>query len=108
MRPMQISYKRIYTLISFAVLLGITVVLLGSCKPNKDQFSGANAYQHIEELVNFGPRIPGTQGIENAIVQLFSFCFCYIFICVDYIFLFVENYVLSRKLRGRCGRGCPM
>ncbi|RZO18589.1 MAG: M28 family peptidase [Verrucomicrobiaceae bacterium] len=63
---MQISYKRIYTLISFAVLLGITVVLLGSCKPNKDQFSGANAYQHIEELVNFGPRIPGTQGIENA------------------------------------------
>ena len=36
------------------------------CKPNKSQFSGTNAYQHVESLVDFGPRIPGSQAIENA------------------------------------------
>ena len=63
---MQISYKRIYILISFALLFGIAFVFLEGCKPNKSQFSGANAYQHVQKLVNFGPRIPGTQSIENA------------------------------------------
>ncbi|MDB4711349.1 M28 family peptidase [Verrucomicrobiales bacterium] len=67
---MQINYKRIYTLISFAVLIGIAVVFLEGCKPNKSQFSGVNAYQHVQELVNFGPRIPGTQAIENARLYL--------------------------------------
>ena len=66
MRPMQISYKRILTLISFAVFFSITVIFLQGCKPNKSQFSGTNAYQHVESLVDFGPRIPGSQAIENA------------------------------------------
>ncbi|MEE2808220.1 MAG: M28 family peptidase [Verrucomicrobiota bacterium] len=63
---MQNSYKRILTLISFAVFFSITVIFLQGCKPNKSQFSGSNAYQHVKELVDFGPRIPGTQSIENA------------------------------------------
>ena len=40
------------------------------CKPKKKQFSGSNAYQHVEELVRFGPRIPGTEAIENARLYL--------------------------------------
>lgn len=63
---MQISYKRIHTLIFFAVFLGITATSFLGCKPKKGQFSGTNAYQHVQELVNFGPRIPGSQAIENA------------------------------------------
>jgi len=69
-RSMQISYKRIYTLISFAILSGITFFLLGACKPNKNQFSGVNAYQHVQKLVDFGPRIPGSQSIENARIYI--------------------------------------
>ena len=70
MRPMQISHKRILTLIPITVFSSITVVLLQGCKPKKKQFSGSNAYQHVEELVRFGPRIPGTQAIENARLYL--------------------------------------
>lgn len=66
MRSMQISYKKIHTLISFAVFFGITATSFLGCKPKKGQFSGENAYQHVQELVNFGPRIPGSQAIENA------------------------------------------
>ena len=63
---MQISYKKFNTLISFAVFFGITATSFLGCKPKKGQFSGENAHQHVQELVNFGPRIPGSQAIENA------------------------------------------
>ncbi|MEC7856593.1 MAG: hypothetical protein VYA96_02480, partial [Verrucomicrobiota bacterium] len=63
---MSTNSKRRLSLIAIAAGCTLILQLLNGCKPNDKAFSGELAYKHVEALVNFGPREPGSQSIIKA------------------------------------------
>ena len=60
---MSTKSKRRLSLIAIATGFTLILQILNGCKPNDKAFSGDLAYKHVEVLVNFGPREPGSQSI---------------------------------------------
>lgn len=63
---MSTKSKRRLSLIAIATGFTLILQILNGCKPNDKAFSGELAYKHVEALVNFGPREPGSQSIIKA------------------------------------------
>ena len=63
---MSTRRKRSSSLIVFAAGMVLGLQILVGCKPVNKGFSGEMAYSHVEVLVNFGPREPGTEAISKA------------------------------------------
>ena len=63
---MSTRRKRTRSLIIFASGMVLTLQIFVGCKPVNKGFSGEMAYNHVEILVNFGPREPGTEAIGKA------------------------------------------
>ena len=63
---MSTRRKRTRSLIIFASGMVLALQIFVGCKPVNKGFSGEMAYNHVEVLVNFGPREPGTEAISKA------------------------------------------
>ena len=63
---MSTRRKRTRSLIIFASGMVLALQIFVGCKPVNKGFSGEMAYNHVEVLVNFGPREPGTEAIGKA------------------------------------------
>lgn len=59
------------------IIIFISVVILAACQAGLPEFDGNNAYEHIINQCDFGPRYPGSDGIE---------------LCRDYIITNLEKH----------------